>query len=175
MLRENVTSRRQQIITLREVGKNLFGKKIVKLNSPPLLAACPALQHQRQRVIEGFGEGREGHQNYFDLNYFWRKSISDSWTISVISWRGIEGGREDGEKVFLSPWHVSCSQLTPSEAVHRHGQLATNAKSNKVSIRQTTFLQRVGTRWEREGGEGRAEKEWISSGDGNNRHSTAQH
>ena len=38
MLRENVTSRRQQIITLREVGKNLFRKKIVKLNSPLLLA-----------------------------------------------------------------------------------------------------------------------------------------
>ena len=55
---------------------------------------------------------------------------------------------------------------------HRHGQLATNAKSNKVSIRQTTFLQRVGTRG---GREGRAEKEWVSSGDEYKRSSSHQH
>ena len=59
MLRENVTSRRQQIITLREVGKNLFGKKIVKLNSPLLLALCPVHWLQRTRVIEGLERVRK--------------------------------------------------------------------------------------------------------------------
>ena len=89
-----------------------MGKNQIKFSQ----ATCPASNIDSQRRLLKV-----------DQHKFWLELFLDKIDYRAKDWEGGEGG----EKVFLSPWHVSWEQLTPMES-SRYTQTWTTGHKCKV-------------------------------------------